>query len=594
MSPNVLSDALPDQGEDVPSSEGATADRGLPEKSSSVQRTSPEGEDTDDIQYLRRFRGIMRAEELSPFEKIRKLLDLGAERLGVEGGYLNRIDVEAAVHKTVGAGGPCPAEGPATKDLWTTNCRAVLAEGKGLAIDDAEEQGWAEDPAYEKFGFSTYLGARVFASGELFGTVCFTDQSPREKPFDEADATFLALIARAIGDLLEKPDRERQGQKREGEPSEREQERLALRRLQRITADSEAQFEKKVQWLLDLGRDYLGLPYGYLSRISDDRLQIVQSTGGHPRLETGMTCLLSQSHCQKTLQTEGLLAVHHPSGEWKDVAAQRALEFGTYLGAKVRVEGELFGTFCFAGPVPREKPFTSGERAFLELLSQWAGGELEKKRTKERLKRQNERLDRFACVLSHDLRNPLHVAMMRHELAKEEEDPSHLEVLGEVLDRMDRIVEDVLTFTRDQEEVCPEELDSLRLEAVIREGWSHVETGNAELRIEGDVELRADKSRLVRLLENLFRNAVEHGGESVTVTVGTLPNGFYVEDDGPGIPEEKRDKVLKEGISTREEGTGLGLSIVQSIAEAHTWDLTLTEGSEGGARFEFGGVGAQP
>ena len=84
------------------------------------------------------------------------------------------------------------------------------------------------------------------------------------------------------------------------------------------------------------------------------------------------------------------------------------------------------------------------------------------------------------------------------------------------------------------------------------------------------------------------------GGESVTVTVGTLPNGFYVEDDGPGIPEEKRDKVLKEGIPTREEGTGLGLSIVQSIAEAHTWDLALTEGSEGGARFEFGGVGAQP
>ena len=185
-------------------------------------------------------------------------------------------------------------------------------------------------------------------------------------------------------------------------------------------------------------------------------------------------------------------------------------------------------------------------------------------------------------------------AKMRHELAKEEEAPSHLEVLGEVLDRMDRIVEDVLTFTRDQEEVCPEELDSLRLEAVIREGWSHVETGNAELRIDGNGELRADKSRLVRVLENLFRNAVEHGGESVTVTVGTLPNGFYVEDDGPGIPEEKRDKVLKEGIPTREEGTGLRPPIVQSIAEAHTWDLALTEGSEGGARFEFGGVGAQP
>jgi signal transduction histidine kinase len=72
--------------------------------------------------------------------------------------------------------------------------------------------------------------------------------------------------------------------------------------------------------------------------------------------------------------------------------------------------------------------------------------------------------------------------------------------------------------------------------------------------------------------------------------VGRLDNGFFVEDDGPGIPEEMREKVFEAGYSSEEEGTGLGLSIVGTIAEAHGWTVSVTEGREGGARFELTGV----
>ena len=78
----------------------------------------------------------------------------------------------------------------------------------------------------------------------------------------------------------------------------------------------------------------------------------------------------------------------------------------------------------------------------------------------------------------------------------------------------------------------------------------------------------------------------------MTVTVGARPNGFFVEDDGPGIPVEKRGEVLKEGHSSNEEGKGLGLSIVQTIAEAHGWTLSVVDGRNGGARFEVRGVDA--
>jgi signal transduction histidine kinase len=92
------------------------------------------------------------------------------------------------------------------------------------------------------------------------------------------------------------------------------------------------------------------------------------------------------------------------------------------------------------------------------------------------------------------------------------------------------------------------------------------------------------------VFENLFRNAVEHAGDDVTITVGTLDGGFYVDDDGPGIPEDERDRVFEAGYSTGEAGTGFGLSIVRDVVEAHGWDIRVVEGADGGARFEITGV----
>lgn len=76
----------------------------------------------------------------------------------------------------------------------------------------------------------------------------------------------------------------------------------------------------------------------------------------------------------------------------------------------------------------------------------------------------------------------------------------------------------------------------------------------------------------------------------MTVTVGDLPDGFYVEDNGPGIPAESRGEVFEPGYSKSQAGTGFGLSIVGEIATAHEWEVHLTDGSNGGARFEFTNV----
>lgn len=214
----------------------------------------------------------------------------------------------------------------------------------------------------------------------------------------------------------------------------------------------------------------------------------------------------------------------------------------------------------------------------------------ERKWRERQLQDKNQRLDRFARLLSHDLRNPLNVAKGQLELAKEKiggpsETNGHLDAVGRALGRMNTIIDDVLTLTWSQQEVDADELEALRLAEVAEASWSHVDTAQASLQIDGDVGLQANEGRLRRLLENLFRNAVEHGGQAVTVQVGRLADGFYVENDGPPIPPDKRDEVFESGYSTGDEGTGLGLSIVASVADVHGWTLGVADREGGGVRF---------
>ncbi|WP_284010018.1 PAS domain-containing protein [Haloarcula pelagica] len=214
----------------------------------------------------------------------------------------------------------------------------------------------------------------------------------------------------------------------------------------------------------------------------------------------------------------------------------------------------------------------------------------ESARKKERLERQNERLEEFASVVSHDLRNPLNVADGRLELARQECDSEHLDVAGRALTRMETLIEDLLALA--QQGLSVGETTAVALADLAESCWQAVETADATLSAETDCVIQADPKRCQQLLENLIRNCVEHGGEDVTITVGALDDGdgFYVADDGPGIPTDEREAVFKSGYSTTDGGSGFGLAIVREIVQAHGWAITVTESEHGGARFEISGV----
>jgi len=223
-----------------------------------------------------------------------------------------------------------------------------------------------------------------------------------------------------------------------------------------------------------------------------------------------------------------------------------------------------------------------------QTLFQRIANLLARRRQTTELRDANERLEQFAHTLRHELRNPLTILNGYLDVAREGGDEEALERCQTAVNRMERLLEDTLAVLKGRDADLSRE--PVELPVACRSCWDLVSETEAQIEIATTQEISVDRDRLTQLLENLFRNAVEHGGADVTVTVGELDDGFYVEDDGPGIPEEERDTVFEEGYSTTGTGSGLGLAVVERVAEAHDWEARVTDGAAGGARFEFTGI----
>jgi PAS domain S-box-containing protein len=370
------------------------------------------------------------------------------------------------------------------------------------------------------------------------------------------------------------------------------EERSALQRMYRVTADRESTFEEKLDELLGIVRGFLGVSCGFLTEIDGETQRIVTACGDHADIEAGDTCPISEAYCRKTITREELVTVQQAADEgWIGDPAYERWGLGCYVGAKIRVGDDIYGTICFAGTDPRESPFSGMERTFVELLARWASYELEERRATAELQRQNERLREFSEVVSHDLRSPLSVASGYLALARSEGTDEQFDRIESALDRMGRLVDDLLLLAREGETIGAVEPVDLR--TAVESIWTAVDDGrrDAELRVEGDLgHVVADGDRLHQALANLFGNALEHGGPDVTVRVEPLAEGFAVEDDGRGLPADGRDRVFDRGFSTSDGGSGIGLHIVRKVVEAHGWTVAHVPTDRDGARFEVTGV----
>ncbi|WP_418280664.1 histidine kinase N-terminal 7TM domain-containing protein [Halorubrum sp. DTA98] len=267
-------------------------------------------------------------------------------------------------------------------------------------------------------------------------------------------------------------------------------------------------------------------------------------------------------------------------------------DLGTGSDRLLSIDGRRFDVQ--EDPITDPRGTGRGHVVLLRDVTERERRQAELERRETQLERQNERLEEFAGVVSHDLRNPLAAATAAVELVRhtDEDRDDALDRAATAHERMDDLIEGLLSLATAGKTL--DSVETVSVEGATRTVWSRLETADAVLDFDGDdVTVRADGERLTQLLANLFRNAIEHGGDDATVRVSAERGDdgvtLRVADDGDGIDPGDRSRVFERGVSLN-DGTGLGLSIVGDIADAHGWSVAIVDGPLSGACFEIAGM----
>ena len=207
--------------------------------------------------------------------------------------------------------------------------------------------------------------------------------------------------------------------------------------------------------------------------------------------------------------------------------------------------------------------------------------------------------DELVQAVSHELGSPLSRLRFHLEFLETEPEPrrrERLHTMARELDTLDGLVAELLSYIQSDDlaldmrrfEPGPLIVDLAELATLEAVEDRHMEI---DLQLRGDVEGFADVRLFQRAIENLLRNAVQHAWSRVLLELAQDEEGLHVtvHDDGPGIPEDLRDRVklpffrLESDRGRKTGGAGLGLAIVNGIVERHGGLLTIGASPLGGA-----------
>ena len=510
---------------------------------------------------------------LSFEKKSERILSIGCDYLTLPYGFLTRVeeDVQEIVHAV---GDHKLLQPDESAPLEQSYCRKTIESNDLVGMQDARAELGDDDPAYELFELGCYIGTKVKVGETLYGTFCFAAPHDRDREFTASEREVVKLLGQWAGYELE---RQRFEDRLEGlhEISQRLLAAETTTEVANITIETIVDlFDVPVSafWEYDAGEDVL--------RPVAETDEAVRIVGEAPRFERG----------------DALLWDSFDSGEirhYEDLTEQPELyNPETKLRSEAHVPCGTYGIITSAATEPRAFDEVDIESLrLLEALVTEAMTAVEREeRLAERgetLQRQNERLEEFADILAHDLRNPLAGAIGFLEVALETNEPQYFERVEQSLDRLEQLINELLMIARgDRQKV---NIHTLKLQPLIEEAWSYTDAPEATLFTDDSLgEIQADETRLLQLFGNLFRNSVEHGGDDVTVEVGPLADveGFYVADDGPGFSAKIRTEFEELEETDEISAAGIGLLSVADVVKAHDWDLSVPA-TDQGARIEI-------
>ena len=222
----------------------------------------------------------------------------------------------------------------------------------------------------------------------------------------------------------------------------------------------------------------------------------------------------------------------------------------------------------------------------------------------KRLEEEVRRSEKFAAVgelaagVAHEIRNPLSsirglAQFLRQVLAGRSREREYAEIMVREVDRINRVVTDLLTIARPQEpDLAPTDLQEL-LDHTARLLQGDADQRGVEIRkvIPSELpEVVMDENQMTQALLNLILNALQAVEAGGTIRVGASVDAtdsrlnLWVEDDGPGIPPGQMGKIFDPFFTTRAKGTGLGLPIVQKIVTHHRGEIRVESPPKGSAR----------
>lgn len=510
---------------------------------------------------------------LSFDEKAKRILAIGCEYLDLPYGFLTRIE-DGVQQMTHAVGDHTLLQPGESAPLEQTYCRKTIRTEGLVGMEDARAELGPDDPAYETFELGCYIGTKVMVGENLYGTFCFAGPKGQDQEFTAGEREVVKLLGQWSSYELE-----------------RQRTEARLRGLHRVSqqllvAEST---EEVAEVAVEAAAELFGLPvtacWEYDSGAdvlrplaeTDEAIEVVGET---PTFERG----------------EGLAWESFDSGEIRGFGdlTDRPETYNEQTDLRAEVHAPL-GTHGVMVTASTERHnFDDIDIESIRLLgglvSEAMTAVKREQRVVERgktLQEQNNRLDEFAGIVSHDLRNPLAGAIGWFEIARETGDEAAFDRVDRALGRMDDLVNELLSLARMERDDI--DARTIPLQSVVEEAWEYTDSSEATIVLNGPLgQITADETRLLQVFGNLFRNSIEHSSDAVTVEVGLLTDdeGFYVADDGPGMSEGSVAAVESIGEGDSEESFGIGLTSVGRIFTEHGWDLSATN-TEDGLRLEI-------
>ena len=469
----------------------------------------------------------------------------------------------------------------------------IAAERRTIAIDDVDH---AEvlNPVLREKGVKSLLGAPLLVGGRVVGVVHVGTLTPRT--FTTGDEELLQIAADRAALAIE------HGRAYEAERNLAER----LRRLQTITdaALSHLSSDALLVALVDRAREILDADTSAILLLDEERGELVAraAAGLEEEVEAGVRIPLGRGFAGRVAAEQRVIAIEDLDRAEVLNPILRRKGIKSLLGAPLLAHGRTLGVIHVGSLVPRV--FTEDESDLLRAAAERAALGLERTLLHERLLRFDRVRNRFVAVASHELRTPAAAILgsaltleARHGTIDASDEAALRRVLADQARRLATLVDQLLDLSRLEAEVPPIRFERVNLRELVELTLSELSSeqrSDVRVEVSPSVEVDADPLVFGRVLSNLVVNALRHGSPPVEVTVATNGTGLLelvVEDAGPGIPEDVRQRLFEEFVRGSETagtpGSGLGLAIARSYAHAHGGDLVLDADGERGARFRF-------